>query len=87
MLPRGQLRRVLEAPEGPHTPSPGILLLRKTLRSARSADLFQKTHNVEPSPLTREGPVVNQVKPTPLGGVRPKVLFDPPTVQCSAGAS
>ena len=58
---------MLEAPEGPHTPSPGILLLRKTLRSARSADLFQKTHNVEPSPLTREGPVVNQVKPTPLG--------------------
>ncbi len=27
-------------------------MLSKTLRSARSADLYQKTHNVEPSPPT-----------------------------------
>ncbi len=29
MLPRGQLRRVFEAPEGPHTQSPGILHLAR----------------------------------------------------------
>ena len=37
--------------------------------SARSADLFQKTHNVEQPPPTRAGPVVHQVKPMSLAEV------------------
>ena len=66
MLPRGQLRRVLEAPRATTHPKPLHPTLSKTLRSARSADLFPKTHNVEPRLPRERVPSSTKSNPRPV---------------------